>query len=471
MVRSGETLVSRTPIVTTENHRALWSRRRFVQLGALGGLLTLPQLLRAGTAARSERSCIFIVQQGGPSHIDTWDMKPAAPVEIRGPFQPISTSVPGTHVCELLPGLAARIDKCCLLRSLCHTSNDHDLGMHMFLSGRSAPPIDAPYLGSIVSQLQPATDNFPSYIWIQELEPQGSFSGRYISGGHLGVAHAPFMIGHGTENFANPAFQVTALDPPTGVTVDQFHGRRRLRESVAATALRDEPSTQTGQLEAFQARAFDLITGPAARRAFDLSRERVELRDRYGRHPLGQNLLAARRLIEAGARLVSVNAFTGFEPKTKWPPVVNVWDMHGAAGRPEVGIFAENTYGLPWCLPRLDQAVSALLDDLEQRGLFDSTLVVLAGEFGRTPRVNPSGGRDHYCQCFSAMLAGAGVRGGAVYGRSDRSAALPDDRPVSLEDFGATLLTALGVPHDAPLDPDDFTRRASTGEPIRELLT
>lgn len=453
--------------MTTENNGALWSRRRFVQLGALGGLLTLPQLLRAGTAAKRERSCIFIVQQGGPSHIDTWDMKPSAPAEIRGVFKPISTSVPGTHVCELLPRLAARIDKCCLIRSLCHTSNDHDLGMHMFLSGRGTPPADAPYLGSILSRLNPTTRNFPSYVWIQELEPQGSFSGRYISGGHLGVAHAPFMIGQGTENFSNPAFQVTSLDPPQGVTLEQFHGRRQLSDAVNAR----EPRTSVpGRLQAFQERAFDLVTGPAARRAFDLSRERVETRDQYGRHPLGQNLLAARRLIEAGARLVSVNAFTGFEPKTKWPPVVNVWDMHGAAGRPEVGIFAENTYGLPWCLPRLDQAVSALLDDLDQRGLLESTLVVLAGEFGRTPRVNANGGRDHYCQCFSAMLAGAGVHGGLVYGRSDKSAALPDDKPVSLEDFGATLLAALGVPHDAPLDPDDFTRRASSGEPIREVI-
>lgn len=445
-------------------------RRQFVQWGALGGLLTLPELLRAGESARQERSCIFIVQQGGPSHIDTWDMKPNAPLEIRGALRPIPTTVPGTQVCELLPQLAARADKYCILRTLCHTSNDHDAGMHMFLTGRSVPAPDAPYLGSIASRLQPATRNFPSYVWIQELEFQGSASARYTSGGHLGPGHAPFLIARGTENFANPAFQVSALDPPDGVSVERLLARRRLLDSVSPPTGNTAGVATADAHGNFQERAFDLVAGPAARRAFDLSRERVEVRDRYGRHPLGQNLLAARRLIEAGARLVSVNAFTGFEPNTKWPPVVNVWDMHGAPNRPEIGIFSENTYGLPWCLPRLDDAVSALLDDLDQRGLLDTTLVVLAGEFGRTPRVNAQFGRDHYCQCFSAMVAGAGLRGGAVLGRSDKNAAFPADGPVSLEDFSATLLAALGVAPGTPLDPADFTRRASSGEPIRELF-
>lgn len=271
-------------------------------------------------------------------------------------------------------------------------------------------------------------------------------------------------------NFANPTFQVSALDPPEGVSVERLLARRRMLESVAVAAPRLTRLPVSDVMQNFQERAFDLVTGPAARQAFDLSRERVEVRDRYGRHPLGQNLVAARRLIEAGARLVSVNAFTGFEPNTKWPPVVNVWDMHGAANRPEVGIFSENTYGLPWCLPRLDEAVSALLDDLDQRGLLDTTLVVLAGEFGCTPRVNAQFGRDHYCQCFSALVAGAGLHGGAVWGRSDKNAAFPADRPVSLEDFSATLLAALGIEPGTPLDSTDFTRRASSGEPIRELL-
>src|SRR5579872_6854366 len=343
------------------------SRRRLIQLGVMGGLISLPELLRAGSAAEKERSCIFIVQQGGPSHIDTWDMKPEAPIEIRGPLQPISTSVPGTQVCEFLPRLAARADKYCLLRTLHHTSNDHDAGMHMFLSGRAVPAADSPALGAIASRLRPATRNFPAYVWIQELEFQGFISSRYTSGGHLGYSHAPFVIGRGTENFSNPAFQVSALDLPAGVNDARLAARRRLLDSVVAGR-----GSSPESLLPFQDRAFELISGPAARQAFEIDRESVQTRDRYGRHPVGQNLLAARRLIEAGARLVSVNAFTGFDSKTNWPPVVNVWDMHGAPGRPEVGIFYENTYGLPWCLPRLDEGVSALLDDLEQRGLLES---------------------------------------------------------------------------------------------------
>lgn len=445
------------------------SRRRFIEVGALGGLVTLPQLLRAESTTGQERSCIFIVQQGGPSHIDTWDMKPEAPVEIRGPLRPIATSVPGTQVCELLPRLAARADQYCLLRTLCHGSNDHDAGMNMFLTGRGTPAVDAPALGAIASRLRPATRNFPAYVWIQELEFQGFISSRYVSGGHLGYAHAPFMIGRGTDNFSNPDFQVSALDLGDGLTDERLASRRELLDAM--TGQGDLARSPAGAaLQSSQARAFDLLSGKAARQAFDIASEPAETRDRYGRHTVGQNLLAARRLIEAGARLVSVNAFCGFEPRTNWPPVVNVWDMHGAPGRPEVGIFHENTYGLPWCLPRLDEAVSALLDDLRERGLLDSTLVVMAGEFGRTPRVNAQFGRDHYCSCFSAFLAGAGVRGGAVHGQSDKHAAFPADRPVSLEDFSATLLTALGIPHDTPLDPLDFTRRASTGEPIREIL-
>jgi hypothetical protein len=449
--------------------RALFTRRRFMAAGALGGLVTLPELLHASSKAGPERSCIFIVQQGGPSHIDTWDMKPDAPIEIRGPLKPISTDVPGIQVCELLPRLAARAGKYCLLRSMHHVSNDHDAGMHMFLTGRTVPPADAPALGAIASRLRPATQNFPAYVWIQELEFQGSNSSAYTSGGHLGYSHAPFVIGRSTENFSKPSFQVNALELPEGVSGTRLADRRQLLESVAAN--RETGSSPVADaMRNFQERAIDLVGGPAARKAFDLSREPVAFRDRYGRHPVGQNLLAARRLIEAGARLVSVNAFTGFDPKTKWPPVVNVWDMHGAPGRPEVGIFHENTYGLPWCLPRLDEAVSALLDDLDERGLLESTLVVLAGEFGRTPRINAQFGRDHYCQCFSALLAGAGIRGGTVYGRSDKTASFPADKPVSLEDFGATLLTAMGIPHDSPLDPLDFTRRASTGEPLREIF-
>jgi hypothetical protein len=455
--------------------RALWSRRRLLQVGAVGSMLTLPELLHGMQRSSAQEvrrgsdvSCIFIMQQGGPSHIDTWDMKPASPAEIRGPLKPIATTVPGIHICELMPRLARLAHRYSILRSLSHSSADHQVGVHICLSGHSQPVADAPYFGSILSRTRPAACDLPSYIWLQEMEAAND--GQYQSGGFLGVAHAPFRIGKANDNFATPGFRVTALEPPEGVPSGRVLARRQLLDSVngAAPAERTTPADRMGH---FQQRAFDLITGPAARRALDLSREPAPVRDRYGHHPLGQNLLAARRLIEAGVRLVSVNAFTGFEPNTVWPPVVNVWDMHGAANRPELSIFRKNTYGLPWCLPRLDEAVSALFEDLDQRGMMETTLVVLLGEFGRTPRINPAAGRDHWPHCFAAVLAGAGVREGALYGQSDKYAAYPKDHPVSPDDFGATILHALGVTPDMRLHPDDFSRRASSGMPLLDLFT
>jgi hypothetical protein len=228
-----------------------------------------------------------------------------------------------------------------------------------------------------------------------------------------------------------------------------------------------KPAAQS--LTRFRGQALELLTGSAARRAFDVSGEDPRLRDRYGRHPLGQNLLLARRLIEAGVRLVSVVGWCGLAPGDKFLSI-ETWDMHGNAG---IDIFGNGWNGLGWALPCCDQAVSALLEDLHQRGLLDSTLVVLAGEFGRTPRISRGAsaiGRDHWPRCYSAMLAGAGVRGGAVYGRSDRQAAYVMDRPVVPEDFAATLLHALGIPAATPIHPDGFSARASAGSPLLDLF-
>jgi len=211
----------------------------------------------------------------------------------------------------------------------------------------------------------------------------------------------------------------------------------------------------------------DLVTGPEARRAFDLERESIQIRDRYGRHPLGQNLLLARRLIEAGVRLVSVNAWIGFPTKRN---EINeqTWDMHGN----DVSIFGTQWRGLGFALPRFDTALTALLEDLEVRGLLENTLVVVVGEFGRTPKItnNPQPGREHWASCYSAMLAGGGIRGGMVYGASDRDGAYVKDKPVAPEDFGATLFHALGVPPETRLGADGFTHPASTGQVIEDLL-
>lgn len=445
------------------------SRRRFIKAGALGMMLNLPDLLWARFAAGSdvrrgsEKSCIFIVLQGGMSHIDTLDMKPLAPVEYRGPLKPIPTAVPGFQICELMPQLARLANRYCVIRSMTHRASGHGDGMHVCLSGQTTPPADTAYFGSVVSKVLPAKRTMPSYVWIQDMESDAG--AHYHTGGFLGASHAPVRIGKGTDNFAAAHFRVTAFDPPVGSTAERLQQRRQLLANLNSV-----PGAPADRFRLHQEQAFDLVTGPEARRAFALETEPSRLRDRYGRHPVGQNLLVARRLIEAGTRIVSVHAFTGFEPNTKWPPVVNVWDMHGAANRPELSIFGMNTYGLPYAVPRLDQAVAALLEDLEQRGLLETTLVVLVGEFGRTPRVNGAMGRDHYPACYSAMLAGAGIRGGAIYGSSDRVAAYPREYPVTPEDFGATVLHALGIAPETRLSPDGFTRPASTGAPILNLF-
>lgn len=447
-----------------------FSRRRFLKVGALGTMLNLPQMLlaRATSSAPSrsgsEKSCIFIVQQGGCSHIDTWDMKPDAPAEYRGPFKPVATPVPGVQVCELLPRLARLADRYALIRSMTHSAGGHGDGMHVCLSGQSRPDRDAAYIGSIVSKVRPASRNVPSYVWVQDMESDAG--NHYYTGGFLGPAHAPLRVGKGTENFAAENFRVTAFDPPVGMTAGRLEERRRLLAPLDGSLA----GSATDRYQRCQERAFDLVTGPEARQAFDIQREACTVRDRYGRHPLGQNLLAARRLVEAGVRLVNVHAFTGFDGYTKWPPVVNVWDMHGAGG-PPTSIFSKNTYGLPYVLPRFDEAVAALLEDLEQRGLLASTLVVAVGEFGRSPRIGGSGpGRDHYPACYSALLAGAGIRGGAVYGASDKLAAYPRECPVTPEDFAATLYHALGIAPETRLSPDGFTRPASTGQPLLPLF-
>jgi uncharacterized protein (DUF1501 family) len=253
---------------------------------------------------------------------------------------------------------------------------------------------------------------------------------------------------------------VKAFEGDASVSPERVAGRRELLEKLDAN----------NPLAAHRAKAFELLTGPAARKAFDIEQEPIKVRERYGMHPLGQNLLLARRLVEAGVRLTSVVAWMGMKPGEKFFSI-ETWDMHGNAG---CGIFDDGWNGLGFALPRCDQAVSALLEDLADRGLLDDTLVILIGEFGRTPRISKGGtgvnGRDHWPNCYSAMLAGAGIRGGAVYGASDATAAYVKDDPVSLEDFTATLYTALGIDPATRLSPDGFTRPASAGKPVEALL-
>jgi uncharacterized protein (DUF1501 family) len=448
----------------------LLDRRQLLQVGGIGLLgLGLPQFLRAASTAEprgarnAEKSCIFIVQYGGASHLDTWDLKPDAPSEIRGPYRPIATSVPGFRICELLPRLARLADRYCVVRSMTHGNGGHDGGMHICMTGHSSPTPDTPYFGSVVARLRPATSNLPSYVWLQNLA--GDVQPRYLTGGFLGAAYSPLRIGTDLDNPSAPGFRVRAFDTPADVPRERLLSRYELlRRSEVSSA---PTGGSAAALQMFQERAVDLLTGPAARRAFDLDHEPAAARDRYGRHPLGQNLLMARRLIQAGVRLVSVTAWTGTPPGERFRNV-QTWDMHGT-GAGLGSIFGTGAFGLGWALPNLDQAVSALLEDLEVRGLLDSTLVVMVGEFGRSPRITGAG-RDHWPAAYSAVLAGAGIRGGLVYGASDRNGGYVRDRPVSPEHFGATLFHALGIPPETRLGADGFTRPASAGQPILDLF-
>ena len=449
------------------------TRRDFLKVGALGlGVgLTLPQLLAAGAATGghgADKSCIFIVQQGGCSHIDTWDMKPAAPLEFRGPLRPIATSVAGTQICELMPRLARMAHRYRVVRSMTHRTAGHTEAMHVCLSGHTQPLRDAAYFGSIVSRLRPSTRNVPSYVWVQEMyaDPDSRLDSHYHTGGFLGAAHAPMRVGKGTDNFANPSFRVTAFDPHRDLNADRLATRRHLVQTV------DAPGRVTGTWQpSFQTcreRAYDLLTGPDTRQAFAIEREPAGLRDRYGRHPLGQNLMAARRLDRSRRPLGDRPCFHGFRRRHQL-----------AAGRQRLGHawrcrrrpehFRQQHLRSAYVLPRFDEAVAVLLDDLDQRGLLETTLVAAVGEFGRTPRVM-SDGRDHYPGCYSALSAGAGIRGGAVYGASDAIAAFPKDCPITPEDFGATVLHALGIDPATRLSPDGFTRPASAGRAVGEVF-
>lgn len=451
------------------------TRRRLLQWGGIGALgLTLPDLLHASNPAAgsrttsSEKSCIFICLYGGPSQIDLWDMKPDAPSEIRGPYRPIATATPGIRITELMPRFARLSNHYCLIRSLSHRQPEHTRANSMMLSGQSTPTADAPCVGSVVARLKPSTRNIPSYVWLQKfgggaMPPDAA----YLSGGFLGAAYAPLAIGtkDHTQDPSARGFRVTAFDYPSNLPLERLDQRRTLLRDLESHQ-RGTPSS-SGLYDTYRERAFRLVTGPEARRACDLTQEPMRVRDWYGMHPLGQHLLLARRMIEAGVRLVGVVAWCGLAPGDRFLSV-ETWDMHGN-GTP---IFGTGWNSLGWAAPRLDESLSALIEDLHVRGLLDSTLIVATGEFGRTPRIDAGGrGRDHWPHCYTGILAGAGVRGGAVYGASDQQAAYVRDDPVSPEDLSATIFRALDIDHTTRLAADGFTRPASTGQPLERIFS
>ena len=447
-----------------------------LSLGMPGMVMGSDQLDESGNAVAAEKSCIFVLLCGGPSHVDTWDMKPNAPDTIRGPYQPIATRVPGMRINEMHTGLAKLTDQFTLINSMTHPGgiSNHFDAMHNLLSGQSTKrvqqgvPDDQPYLGSFVAKHRPSKRNIVSNAWLIKCVGPPVFCAPNIGiGGYLGSAYAPVFIGSAQnhpamDNFTPPKIYDLA-DP------DRLAKRRKLLGKIESDRLaKDAVGEDWAEL---REKGYEAMTRPEGREAFDLDREPAKVRDRYGRHPLGQNLLLARRMVEAGVRFVTVNGWTGQASHDRKGPPSSSWDMHG--GNMGMGnAFGSGSYGMGFCLPRLDQGLSALLSDLSERGMLDNTLVVATGEFGRTPKIltQQPPGRQHWPKCFSSILAGSGIAGGQVYGKTDKHGSYVTNKPVRPEEMAATIYHALDIPLQGPQNNDGFSRPLTTGKPVMELF-
>lgn len=413
-------------------------RRDFLLVGALGGLgLSLETLLAsektpspAGQPARPEpraRSVIQIFLPGGMAAQETLDPKPHAPLEYRGDLGHRPTKLEGVRLGASLERLAGVLDKTVVCRSMSHGEAAHERGTHnMFTGYRPSPALVFPSLGSVVSHELGGRNDLPPYVCIP------SQPGIYAGSGYLSSSHAPFSLG---SDPASGGFQVRDLGLPGGVDADRFTRRRSILEAVNEHFRQKETSDGVQAMDSFYERAYSLISSPAARDAFRIEKEPDSMRDAYGRNPAGQRMLLARRLVEAGVRLVTLT-YGG-------------WDMH------------QNILdGMKRQLPPLDQALAQLIADLDQRGLLDSTLVLLTTEFGRTPKINRDAGRDHWPRVFSILMAGGGLRRGHVHGSSDPTSTEPQDDPLSVEDWATTVYHLLGIdasreliaPGDRPIE-------------------
>jgi hypothetical protein len=438
------------------------SRRDFLHAGALSALgLTLPHLVAREAAKKdTDVNCIMLFLVGGPSHIDTWDPKPKAPDEVRGPFKPIKTSVDGMEITEVFPRMAKRADQFSLIRSVYHTATAvHDTGHQMMQTGRLfAGGIEYPHVGSVLTYLKGQRGEVPGYVLLPR--PIGRTGGNLPHGhaaGFLGKQYDPFIL-NADPNDRN--FKVPDLLPPDYLSAIRAQRRQKMRDAVDGAIEAFENQPQAKQLDDNFNLAYRLMSSPQARAAFALDREPEKTRDAYGRTRFGQSCLLARRLIEAGVRLVTVNMFeTVFDEVT--------WDIHGS--RP----FTDITEMAKLVAPAFDQAYSMLLEDLKDRGLYESTIVIAMGEFGRTPKINPAGGRDHHPGVWTIMMGGGPLKGGRVIGESDELGYVPKTRPVTPAEVAATLYRALGLdphrelpgPQNRPLPLADYNAR-----PIKELF-
>jgi hypothetical protein len=453
----------------------LHRRDAMIRLGF--GALGLPALLAAGRAGaaparRRAKSCIYLFLWGGPPQQDLWDMKPDAPQGVRSLFQPIRTNVPGVTVCDQMPLLAQQMDKVAVVRSLSHNSNNHEPSVYHMLTGRQDPTLvvprnqrkrtDFPGASSVAAYFSPAADLPPAVTVPRPIGHDGvTYSGTHA--GFLGPRYDPMEL-QSAPNAQEKAVHAVSL--PADVDTARLLARRGLLRHVEDEERGLQKARATEGLTGFHEQALRMVTSPSAKKAFTIAREPPSVRDAYGRNEYGESLLLARRLIEAGVRFVTVTWMYIF-PGGR---VSNVWDNHAG-----YGIHGAKTgYDLlrsPVCIPPLDRALSALLEDLTQRGMLGETLVAAAGEFGRTPKINGDSGRDHWGACQSALLAGGGIRGGQVYGASDRQAAFVKDNPVSPPDFLATIYHALGLSPDAEVrDRDGRPYRIREGKPVTALF-
>ena len=426
------------------------SRRSFLTVGAVGGLgLSLSSFFRIQHAQAAQKhfvskegtakSVIYIFLPGGIAHQETFDPKPYAPVEYRGPLGSIDTNVPGVRVNELLKQTAGVADKITICRSMTHGEAAHERGTHnMFTGYRPSPALKYPSFGSVVSHEFGPRADLPPYVCIPNMPAPDAGTG------YLSSSYGPFSLG---DDPARDGFRVRDLQLPGGVDPPRFEQRRRLLDIVNDHFRQQEKSDAMDAVDTFYQRAYSLISSQKARAAFDIEKEPPALRDEYGRNTAGARMLLARRLVEAGVRFVTLT--------------YGSWDMHdNIAG------------GVNGQLPAFDQGFAALVRDLDRRGLLDSTLVCVTSEFGRTPKINGTGGRDHWPKVFSIVMAGGGISRGAVYGSSDATASEPLDDPLTVEDWATTVYQCLGIvaekelmaPGGRPVEIVDG------GQVIRELL-
>jgi uncharacterized protein (DUF1501 family) len=413
------------------------TRRDFLQVGTLGAIgLSLAKFAAlqslGAVKAKDDQSVIMIFNLGAPSQLDTWDMKPEAPREIRGPFKPIKTNCPDIQISEIFPLHAKLADKFSLVRTCYHTAAAvHDTGHQMMQTGRLfTGGVNTPHAGCALTYLQGRRSDLPGFVILPEtMGPTGGNMPHGQDAGFLGKAYDPFVLN------ADPSqkdFQVPDLLPPSEIGEARLQRRRQLRAIVDQTVKDFEACPNAQLMDADFASAYRLMTSDKARAAFDLTQEKQAVRDRYGMTRFGQSCLLARRLIEAGVRFVTINTFiTVFDEIT--------WDIHGS--KPFTSIQGMRDI----VAPMYDQGYSALLQDLSDHGMLNNTLVCNLAEFGRTPKINPAGGRDHWPQCWTVYFAGGGVQGGRVVGKSDEIGAYPVERPVKPSEVVATIFHSLGL--------------------------